>query len=260
MNHLNKTVEYYSALAGISPKNFLTSDTPVYSRNPLLDKPLKGYSAPIDILIFHKDGKYIISYSQRGGKFLSVFEDNGIEQTIAANGSKRKYYYNGNTIAHGNSSAVMLPEKAYPDYLDFFKACNPGCNETDWLHGYFSEISQKERCFGIYRNGRLAAATDSPDLPISGERFGENDFCKMDFAENDFGENIFAEIGINTLPEFRRQGLAYEVCAALINSLLSKGTVPLWSTASDNIASRNLAEKLGFAELMSVTEISLPPS
>lgn len=243
MDHLKETVGYYSALAGISPKDFLTSDTPVYSRNPLLDKPLKGYSAPIDILIFHRDGKYIISYSQRGGKFLSVFEDNGIEQTIAANGFKRKYYYNGNAIAHGNSGAVMLTERDYPDYLDFFKSCNPGCAETDWLHGYFSEISQKERCFGIYRNGRLAAATDSPDIPI---------------PEEHFGENIFAEIGINTLPEFRRQGLAYEACAALINSLLSKGTVPLWSTASDNTDSRRLAEKLGFAELMRVTEISLP--
>lgn len=241
MDFLNKTIEYYSALAGISPEKFFTSDTPLFVRNPLLDKPLKGYSKNIDILIFHRDGKYIISYSQRGGGFLQIFEDNGIGQAIAANGYKVKYYYDGNE-AHG-SNAVMLTEKDYPDYLDFFKSCNPGCGEAAWLYEYFSETVQKECCFGIYRNGKIAAATDSPDLPVSGECFGENDF---------------AEIGINTLPEFRRQGLAYEVCAALIHSLIAKGTVPLWSAASDNIASRKLAEKLGFKELLRVTEISLP--
>ncbi|MDE7293612.1 MAG: GNAT family N-acetyltransferase [Oscillospiraceae bacterium] len=251
MELLNKTIEYYSTLAGISTENFFTSDTPLFVRNSLLDKPLKGYGGPVDILIFHRDGKYIISYSQRGEGFLQIFEGNGIEQAIAAGGTKVKYYYNGNE-AHSNN-AVMLTEKDYPDYLDFFKSCNPGCGEVEWLHGYFSEIVQKGRCFGIYRNGKIAAATDSPDLPVSGEHFGEND-C---------GENLtvkmdFAEIGINTLPEFRRQGLAYEVCAALISSLLSKGTIPLWSAASDNIASRKLAEKLGFKELMRVTEISLP--
>ncbi len=246
MDHLNKTIEYYSALAGITPKDFFTSDVPLFVRNPLLDKPLKGYSKTVDILVFHRDGKYIISYSNRGEGFLQIFEDNGIGQAIAANGFKVKYNYDGNGFTHG-CNAVILTEKDYPDYRGFFKSCNPGCGETDWLYEYFSEIVQKERCFGVYRNGKIAAATDSPDLPVSGEVLGENDFCKTDFAE----------IGINTLPEFRRQGLAYEVCAALINSLLSKGTVPLWSAASDNTASRKLAEKLGFKELMRMTEISL---
>ncbi|MDE6593131.1 MAG: GNAT family N-acetyltransferase [Oscillospiraceae bacterium] len=241
MNCFKETVGYYSALAGISPKDFFTSDTPIFVRNSLLDKPLKGYGKPIDILIYHKDGKYIISYSQRGEGFLQIFKDNGIGQTISANGFKVKYYYNGTGVMHGGN-AVSLSEKDYTDYLDFFRACNPGCGETDWLYGYFAETARKERCFGVYRNGRLAAATDSPDIP-----FWEEHFC----------ENNFAEIGINTLPEFRRQGLAYEACAALVNSLLSKGTVPLWSTASDNIASRKLAESLGFAELMTVTELSL---
>lgn len=243
MDYLNKTVEYYSALANISPTDFFTSREPVFVRNPLLDKPLKGHSNGIDMLVYERDGKYIISCSERGMGFLSIFKGNEISKAAQNNVHKRKFYYTGDDISENiaprNHAAVMLTEKDYPDYLEFFKAVNPGCGETEWLHGYFSEITGKQCCFGAYTDGKIVSATDSPDLPVL-----EEGYC---------------EIGINTLPEYRRQGFAREACAAHINSLLARGIVPLWSAGEDNIASRKLAESLRFIELMRVTEISLTP-
>jgi RimJ/RimL family protein N-acetyltransferase len=56
------------------------------------------------------------------------------------------------------------------------------------------------------------------------------------------------EIGIETHPEARRQGLATLACAALIRYALSRGLEPVWSAHSENKASQILAVRLGFKE------------
>lgn len=54
------------------------------------------------------------------------------------------------------------------------------------------------------------------------------------------------EIGIETLPEARKRGLAIVACAALIRHALSKGLEPVWSAHKENHASQVLAHRLGF--------------
>ncbi len=56
-----------------------------------------------------------------------------------------------------------------------------------------------------------------------------------------------AEVGIETVPGFRRRGLARVACAALVEDLVRRGLVPVWSCREDNAGSTRLAESLGFA-------------
>lgn len=54
------------------------------------------------------------------------------------------------------------------------------------------------------------------------------------------------EIGIETIPDFRGKGFARLACAALINHCIKNGYEPVWSCRKENIASVQLAQKLGF--------------
>ena len=53
-------------------------------------------------------------------------------------------------------------------------------------------------------------------------------------------------IGIKTLAEYRRMGLAQAAAEAFISESLSRGEIPYWECDGTNAASRALAEKLGF--------------
>ncbi len=54
------------------------------------------------------------------------------------------------------------------------------------------------------------------------------------------------EIGIETRPEHRGQGLGAAVAAAMIDDLLARGRTPIWSCRRGNAASYRLAVRLGF--------------
>jgi RimJ/RimL family protein N-acetyltransferase len=55
------------------------------------------------------------------------------------------------------------------------------------------------------------------------------------------------EIGIHTLPEYRRQGLATHTAAATVDYALQHGFTHIgWHTSEDNIGSIKVAEKVGF--------------
>jgi GNAT superfamily N-acetyltransferase len=56
----------------------------------------------------------------------------------------------------------------------------------------------------------------------------------------------FVEIGIETSPAHRRQGLASRAAAALVERVLAAGLTPVWSCREDNTGSVRLAERLGF--------------
>jgi RimJ/RimL family protein N-acetyltransferase len=54
------------------------------------------------------------------------------------------------------------------------------------------------------------------------------------------------EIGAIVHPEFRRHGLAYATCAALIDECRRRGYETIWSCHRENEASARLARKLGY--------------
>lgn len=61
-------------------------------------------------------------------------------------------------------------------------------------------------------------------------------------------DNKYLELGIETLEQFRKKELAYEVCAALIDFCLAVELEPVWACRKTNTGSYKLAEKLGFEE------------
>lgn len=72
----------------------------------------------------------------------------------------------------------------------------------------------------------------------------------------------YEEIGVATEPGFRGQGLSVACAAALCRDIQQRGRHPSWTTSPDNIASRRVAEKLGFAfqrhDLLYIIETSIP--
>lgn len=60
------------------------------------------------------------------------------------------------------------------------------------------------------------------------------------------------EIGIETVPEFRGQGLAELSCAALIEYCVEKDFTPVWACRLENVGSYKLAQKVGFAPSLEI--------
>ena len=61
-----------------------------------------------------------------------------------------------------------------------------------------------------------------------------------------FVHDHMLELGMETLPEFRRAGLGTAATAKLIDYCLEKNLEPIWACRDGNQASYNLAIKLGF--------------
>ncbi len=66
------------------------------------------------------------------------------------------------------------------------------------------------------------------------------------------------EIGIETKKEYYGRGLAYLVCAKLIEYCLENGLEPVWSCRLENTASYSLSNKLGFYETLRMPYYHIP--
>ena len=57
-----------------------------------------------------------------------------------------------------------------------------------------------------------------------------------------------ADIGVYTLPRFRRRGMAKAAASIVANKVRESGRTPVWSCGEDNAASMAIAHGLGFQE------------
>jgi hypothetical protein len=59
-----------------------------------------------------------------------------------------------------------------------------------------------------------------------------------------------ADVAVNTLREWRGQGLATSAASLVAREVQRAGQVPVWSCGQDNLASLRVAHKLGFQEVL----------
>lgn len=78
----------------------------------------------------------------------------------------------------------------------------------------------------------------------------------MAFAAFHWGDQV--EIGIETVPRFRRLGLARAAAGALIDALVADGLRPVWSCRGANTGSQRLAGSLGFTAPVGTPYFHLP--
>jgi hypothetical protein len=74
-------------------------------------------------------------------------------------------------------------------------------------------------------------------------------FCNGELASTAYSAFVVdnkVEIGIETLKNFQRRGLAQFTCLALIDYCLDNDLEPVWSCRLENYGSYKLAQKLGF--------------
>lgn len=57
--------------------------------------------------------------------------------------------------------------------------------------------------------------------------------------------------------EYRGKGYAVAACAKCIKEIMKNGKVPQWSTDINNVASKRLAERIGFIKLADVITVTL---
>jgi hypothetical protein len=70
----------------------------------------------------------------------------------------------------------------------------------------------------------------------------------------------YADIGVNTLPEFRNRGFATAAAFLVARAIHDAGRTPVWSTGGHNLTSQRIAAKLGFTEVIRETYILLENS
>lgn len=59
----------------------------------------------------------------------------------------------------------------------------------------------------------------------------------------------YGEIGVHTLSEFRNQGLSTALASLVAQQIQAEGLTAVWSCGEGNLASRRVAQKLGFTEI-----------
>lgn len=68
------------------------------------------------------------------------------------------------------------------------------------------------------------------------------------------------DVSIETLPAYRRRGLAARAARTLIRHMRGMGRAPVWAALETNAASRGLAARLGFVETAGIAVFSAAPA
>ncbi len=245
-NNMDRTLEYYSMWLG--KEGILKKDNEriVFIYSAERNNTQYGYGQPFDLYIFCYGEKIIVSYGDKAADKIDYLKQNITASADEIKGLAKSCYgkvvnHNIKYVFHGSMEdgepAKILTCADYKKYEDFFKCCNPNCTNIDWLGEYFEEMNQENMCVGVFVDGKLVCCTDAPGMPYMSDKV--------------------QEIGINTLMEYRGNGYAAAACAKCIKEIMKNGKVPQWSTDINNIASKRLAERIGFVKLADVITVTL---
>lgn len=97
---------------------------------------------------------------------------------------------------------------------------------------------------GLAEMSRVFVTLDDREQPMAGAGYDE-------------WQGILGHLGVLTPPEQRRAGHGTVAAALALNDALDVGLVPQWRRRTENVASRRLARRLGFAEVGAQTTVLL---
>lgn len=249
MNYLDATKNYYAEWLAVNPE-LLKQDGTFLSYSPNRDLIQEGYNRAFDLYVYLSGQTLIITYGRRLEQniawFRESFEKNNdiaeLKHIVFERFGKElhhdfKYYFHSLPTDNNHLEAKQLAIKDFPDFFRFYKTLFPNCEAETWLDEYFAKIVAKGDVFGCYVDEKLVCVSDSPDMPYMKE-------CTV-------------ELGINTLPEYRKRGYAKTVLGAMVKYVIDNQKIPIASCTSSNIASQKLLKNTGFEKLADVLTLSL---
>jgi hypothetical protein len=229
------TRKYYAAWLGGSDHDF--NGGVHYICSPERDIRQTGYPSQYILCIFKTDRAVIVSYAaafrqqaERMKERLVTVQDfdpfplEHLEVLFAGRLRRHVCFVYDRQIQGPGTDVITLSVDDYQIFLDFTLA--RGTPEWDGMRQYFEKIVAFGYCFAKMVDGKAVSLSDAPDMPYMAD--------------------VVQEVGINTLPEYRRRGYAREVASAVILKILADGKCPQWSADIINFASHKLAFSLGF--------------
>src|SRR5262249_14019453 len=133
--------------------------------------------------------------------------------------------------------ATLLP--LGPEHVRDIEALDP---DLAWIHNTWDSaagMASSGKAWGAFVDERLVSVA-----------------CSF------FVSQLYEDIGIVTEPGFRGRSLAVACAAQLCRDIQSRRKIPSWTTSPENLASRRVAEKLGFTfqrnDRLLITSSDLP--
>jgi len=229
------TRKYYAELLDCDEQDLVRGIR--YVRSPKRDIQLHGYSSTYTLCLCKTDAAVVISYSPKVQKqieqmktdfsMMGSFDSNlndYLNKLFPAKVEHNIKFVFERQTAFSNENVISLSKDDYPVFLKF--RLSLGSNVWDSMRAYFEKICESGYCLARMVDGVPVSVTDAPSMP--------------------FMQDEAQEIGVNTLPYYRRRGYAEEVVSACISRIISEHKCPLWSCNADNHASERLAYSLGF--------------
>jgi hypothetical protein len=138
-------------------------------------------------------------------------------------------------------------------YTDRYAAL-PGLRDVPVADDPASAVALEKACppddvseVGLAEMGQVFVTLDDRERPTAGAGYDE-------------WQHILGHLGVLTAPEHRRSGRGTVAAALALNDALDVGLVPQWRARVDNVGSRRLARRLGFAEVGAQTTVALAPA
>jgi GNAT superfamily N-acetyltransferase len=121
-----------------------------------------------------------------------------------------------------------------PDDLPMMEAATGVLGMGDWRFGSAGALVREGIVAGAIVGNQLAAVAFTAGI---GDRY--------------------ADIGVVTHQDWRGRGLATACAAIVCREIQARGLTPVWGTSVENLASRRVADKLGFEEVSRRVYVSI---
>jgi hypothetical protein len=229
------TRKYYASWLGGSDQDF--NGGVRYICSPERDVQQSGYPFAYPLCICKTDRAVIVSYAAAFQQqvawmketFLRVqdfdpFPLERFESLFAGKIRRQVCFVFDRQITVPVMDVITLSMDDYQIFLDFTLA--RGIPEWDGMREYFEKIVAAGYCFAKIVEGKAVSLSDGADMPYMAD--------------------MVQEVGISTLPGYRRRGYAREVASVYISKILADLKCPQWTADIINFAYHKLAFSLGF--------------